>query len=101
MIAPFTADPVWKVDPDAALAEVERRIRKTGRTTLATGHFKTLIRPRLACWSGAGSHWQASSGKVRCGERGLAGWAICPSPYSPRGNRLDSSSALRSMWLRM
>lgn len=44
MIPHFKADPIWNTDPEAALIEVERRIRETGHTYLGTGHFAALER---------------------------------------------------------
>lgn len=44
MIAHYPPDPIWNEDPQAALAEVERRIRDTGKTYMGTGHFQALDR---------------------------------------------------------
>jgi Leucine-rich repeat (LRR) protein len=44
MIPNFKADPICNTDPEAALAEVERRIRETGHTYLGTGQFGALER---------------------------------------------------------
>lgn len=44
MIPHYPPNPIWNTDPEAALAEVERRIRDTGHTYLATGQFGALER---------------------------------------------------------
>ncbi|MHA6263268.1 leucine-rich repeat domain-containing protein [Arenibacterium sp. CAU 1754] len=44
MIPHYPPDPIWNEEPEAALAEVERRIRDTGRTYLGSGNFQALDR---------------------------------------------------------
>ena len=44
MIPHDPPDPKWNEDPEAALAEVERLIRDTGKTYLGAGHFQALDR---------------------------------------------------------